>query len=87
MGLVDMEKLKAHCFCRGGIQLGFVAGMSQWPLDVVTWWSGCGDGNIVNTIICYLPEITLKYEKNYTHCTYTLGSDKRLFNTCVTMFG
>lgn len=81
--LLDMAKITAHCFRSGGAQHGFVTGKSIWPLDVVKWWVGGGDGDYVNTILRYLLEETLKYEKNRTHFMYTRGSAIRLFNTCV----
>lgn len=84
---MDMGRLTAHCFRRGGAQHRFVTGKSRWPLDVVKWWGGWGDGDDVNTILRYLLEETLKYEKNYTHFMFTRGSDIRLFNTCVTTLG
>lgn len=71
----------SHCFRRGGAQHRFITGKARWPLDVVKWWGGWGNGEDVNTIIRYLLEETHKYENNFTHFLYTRGSDARLFNT------
>lgn len=61
-----------------------MTGKHRWPLNVVKWWGGWGEGDDVNTILRYLLEETSRYEKNFMHYMYTKGSDISMFNNHVT---
>lgn len=61
--VIDMGKITAHWFRRGGAHNLFVTRKHHWTLNIVKCWGSSGEVDDVNTILRYLLEETSPFEK------------------------